>query len=60
VRREREKSEEGDRPFCDDDRNVAPNVEIVIGICCVYLDVGVLQGLLERFPEDWMISGVEC
>lgn len=57
---ERTRGRGGDGPFCDDDRDVAPDVEIAIGICCGYLDAGVTQTVLERFPEDWMIGGVKC
>lgn len=57
---ERTRGRRSDEPFCDDDRNVAPDIEIAIGICCGYLDAGVTQALFERFSEDWMIGGVKC
>ena len=57
---ERTRGRRRDGPFCDDNRDVAPDVEIAIGICGRYLDTGVMQTLLERFPEDGMIGGVNC
>ena len=57
---ERTRGRRGDGPFCDDDRDVAPDVEIAVGICCGYLDTSVLETVFERFSEDWMIGGVNC
>jgi hypothetical protein len=47
-------------PLGNDYRNIAPDIEISIGISGRYLNTSVLEAVFERFSKDGMIHIVVC
>jgi hypothetical protein len=45
----------GDGPLCDDDGDVAPDVEVAVCVCGGYLHAGPSEGVLEWFAEDGVV-----
>jgi hypothetical protein len=43
--------------LCDDDGDVAPYIEVSVGVCCRYLHAGPSEGVLERSAEHRVVLG---